>query len=215
MKKVGIIGSGPVGKRLAGGFEKKGYEVLIGSRTPDKLDEWKSEGHTGIKTGTFKDAGKFGEILVLAVKGSAAEKALELAGLDHLTGKIIIDVTNPIADAPPEDGVIQFFTGKDESLMEILQKKFPGALFVKAFNSVGNSDMVDPDFGDLKPSMFIAGDSEKARKEVSGILETFGWEVEDMGTAKAARPIEQLCILWCIPGFRENRWSHAFRLLKH
>ena len=112
------------------------------------------------------------------------------------------------------NGVLQFFTDQNKSLMEILQNKFERANFVKAFSCVGAPLMVDPDFGGPKPTMFIAGNNEKAKGEVKTILDVFGWEVEDMGAAAAARAIEPLCILWCIPGFRENRWRHAFKLLE-
>ncbi len=104
MKKIGIIGSGVVGKVLAAGFNKKGYEVMIGSRSPEKLDELKVGENLSLKTGTFADVARFGEILVLAVKGTAAMSALELAGKENLKNKTIIDVSNPLADAPPEDG---------------------------------------------------------------------------------------------------------------
>jgi predicted dinucleotide-binding enzyme len=109
--------------------------------------------------------------------------------------------------------VLQFFTGHDDSLMEQLQKLAPETNFVKAFNSVGNALMVNPQF-ESKPTMFICGNNDKAKQEAAKILDLFGWEVEDMGKAEAARAIEPLCILWCIPGFRENRWTHAFKLLK-
>jgi hypothetical protein len=132
----------------------------------------------------------------------------------HIAGKIVMDATNPIAEAPPEKGVIKFFTSLDDSLMERLQKLAPEAHFVKAFSCVGNAFMVNPDFGGVKPTMFICGNSEQAKKEVSAILEKFGHEVEDMGGVEAARAIEPLCILWCIPGFLRNQWSHAFKLLR-
>ena len=126
----------------------------------------------------------------------------------------MIDATNPISDTPPTEGVLHFFTDPNQSLMESLQKKFPKAHFVKAFSSVGNAHMVDPDFGGIKPSMFICGDDTKAKGQVGEILTQFGWETEDMGGAIAARAIEPLCILWCIPGFKDNQWNHAFKLLK-
>ena len=131
-----------------------------------------------------------------------------------LEGKTIIDTTNPIADEPPLNGVIKFFTANNESLMERLQKAAPKANFVKAFNSVGNAYMVNPKFNGDKPTMFIAGNSPEAKAQVTEILEMFGWETEDMGLAESARPIEQLCILWCLPGFLRNQWNHAFKLYK-
>jgi 8-hydroxy-5-deazaflavin:NADPH oxidoreductase len=213
-QKIGIIGSGSVGQTLASGFLKFGYEVKIGSRDLSKLAEWKSLAGKGGSVGSFEEAAQFGDIIVLATKGSAALNALHLAGKENLVGKTIIDTTNPIADAPPENGVLTFFTELNLSLLERLQKEFPEIHFVKAFNSIGSSQMINPDFGAEKPTMFICGDNQQSRDEVAHICTLFGFEPEDMGTAQAARAIEPLCMLWCIPGFRENRWSHAFRLLK-
>ena len=124
----------------------------------------------------------------------------------NLAGKPVIDATNPIADAPPTNGVLKFFTNLDESLMERLQREFGNVHFVKAFNSVGNACMVNPQFKGGKPTMFICGNDEAAKKTVSGILDQFGWETVDMGKAEAARAIEPLCMLWCIPGFLRNEW---------
>jgi predicted dinucleotide-binding enzyme len=98
--------------------------------------------------------------------------------------------------------------------MERLQREFPETRFVKAFNSVGNGRMVNAQFEGGKPTMFICGNDESARKIVGEILDQFGWETADMGKAEAARAIEPLCMLWCIPGFLRNEWSHAFKLLK-
>ena len=200
--KIGILGSGEVGKTLARGFAKHGYDVMIGSRK-EKID--------GFNVGSFSDVAKFGDILVLAVKGTAAKDVLELAG--HTDGKIVIDVTNPIADEKPVNGVIKFFTSLDNSLMEQLQTAYPQARFVKAFNSIGNAFMVNPDFKE-RPSMFICGNDSSAKKAVAEILHKFGFDVEDMGHAEAARAIEPLCMLWCIPGLLHNDWNHAFRLIK-
>ncbi len=212
--KIGVLGSGAVGQTLATGFLKFGHLVMIGTSTKSKLSEWLAKSGAHALTGSFEEAAKFGDIIVLAVKGTAALNVLEKAGQANLSGKTIIDATNPIAEASPTDGVLQFFTDINSSLMEQLQSKFASANFVKAFSSVGASLMVNPDFGGTKPTMFIAGNSSSAKSEVKEILDDFGWETEDLGTATAARAIEPLCILWCIPGFRENRWRHAFKLLK-
>jgi predicted dinucleotide-binding enzyme len=212
--KIGVLGSGTVGQTLASGFIKYGNQVKVGTGNPSKLNDWLKNAGPNASVGSFEEAAKFGEIVVLAVKGSAALSVLESSGAANLLNKTIIDATNPIADAPPANGVIQFFTNINSSLMEELQNKYPKANFVKAFNSIGSAFMVNPDFNGLKPTMFIAGNNENAKKEVRGILDKFGWEVEDMGKAEGARAIEPLCILWCIPGFRENRWTHAFKLLK-
>jgi predicted dinucleotide-binding enzyme len=211
--KVGVLGSGDVAKSLAAGFLKHGHEVMLGTRAPNKLADWIAK-NSRAKTGAFADSARFGEVVVLAVKGSAAEDALAGAGSPNLAGKPIIDATNPIADAPPVNGVLKFFTNLDESLMEQLQSKFKDAHFVKAFNSVGNACMVNPQFAGGRPTMFICGNDEAAKKTVSGILDQFGWETSDMGKAEAARAIEPLCMLWCIPGFLRNEWTHAFKLVK-
>ncbi len=208
--KIGILGSGVVAKALANGFNKHGYEVMMGTRDTSKLDELKSI----VKTGSFRDTAAWGEIIVLAIKGTAAEDVLKLAGLDNLKGKTIIDTTNPISDSPPQSGVLKFFTTLEDSLMERLQKLSPESDFVKAFSCVGNAFMVDPSFQDGKPTMFICGNNADSKKQVNDILIEFGWEVEDMGSMEAARAIEPLCILWCIPGFLRNQWTHAFKLLK-
>lgn len=214
MKKIGILGSGIVGQTLANGFIKHGYEVMIGTSDVNKLAEWKSKAGGSAHTGSFGEAAAFGHIVVLAVKGDAANEAVIKAGAINLSGKTVIDATNPIANAAPENGVLKFFTDLNESLLEKLQKAFPGIHFVKAFNSVGNAFMVNPSFPGGKPSMFICGNSQDAKAEVKHILDLFGWETEDMGMAEAARAIEPLCMLWCIPGLTKNQWTHAFKLLK-
>lgn len=212
-KKIGILGTGMVGKVLASGFLKHGHEVMIATRNPEKVAEWLDRNPTG-KVGGHQEVAPWAEVLVLATKGTAALEALALCGSKALAGKVIIDATNPLADAPPDNGVLRFFTTLEDSLMERLQKAHPEARFVKAFNSVGSAFMVDPDFGGLRPTMFICGNDAGAKLEVTALLEAFGWEAEDMGGAEGARAIEPLCILWCIPGFARNQWTHAFKLLK-
>jgi 8-hydroxy-5-deazaflavin:NADPH oxidoreductase len=211
--KVGVLGSGDVARVLAAGFLKHGDQVMIGSRSPGKLDDWVKENPKGA-SGSFSDAAAFGDLAVLAVKGKAALEALRLAGAENLAAKPVIDATNPIEDAPPIHGVLQFFTDHTESLMETLQREFASAHFVKCFNSVGAPCMVNPQFAGGKPTMFICGNNDEAKKAVAGILDQFGWETADMGRAEAARAIEPLCMLWCIPGFQHNDWMHAFKLLK-
>lgn len=214
MRKVGVIGSGIVGQVLANGFDKHGYDVMIGSNTPSKLNDIKAKLNPEVKTGSFEETALFGEMIVLAVKGSAAEAVVKSLATD-IKDKVVIDTTNPIADLPPVDGVIQYFTDLNtDSLMERLQRIAQDTHFVKAFNSVGNAFMVNPDFGGIKPTMFICGNNAGAKKSVTDVLDQFGFETQDLGMATAARAIEPLCILWCIPGFLTNSWSHAFKLLK-
>jgi predicted dinucleotide-binding enzyme len=211
--KVGVLGSGAVGQVLADGFLKHGHEVMRGSRDPAKLAGWKGGAGAQARTGTFAEAARFGECVVLAVKGTAAAAAVEACG-GALDGKPVIDTTNPIADAPPDRGVVRFFTGPNESLLESLQAKAPRARFVKAFSCVGSALMVNPQLPGGKPTMFVCGDDAGAKQQVAGVLDQFGWEVEDCGGAVAARAIEPLCGLWCIPGFLKNDWLHAFKLLR-
>jgi len=211
-KRVGVLGSGLVAQTLAAGFEKHGYEVTIGSRDPKKLAPFASK--EGISAGTFSETAAFGEVLVLAVKGDAALDVLKQAGASHLSGKVVIDVTNPISAEPPQNGMIRFFTGPNDSLMERLQAAFPAARLVKAWNSVGHALMVNPTLKGGPPTMFICGNDAAAKAEVSRILEIFGWSPEDMGWVESARALEPLCQLWCAPGFLRNDWTHAFKVLR-
>jgi predicted dinucleotide-binding enzyme len=213
-KTIGIVGSGIVGQTLANGFARHGYDVMIGTNTPGKRGELTSKTNGKARVGSFEDAAAFGDIVVVATKGTAAEAALTKAGIANLKGKTVIDTTNPIADAPPVNGVLQYFTSQNDSLMERLQRLAPEARFVKCFSCVGNAFMVNPDFNGVKPTMFICGNHDGAKSEVTTILEQFGFDVADMGAVEGARAIEPLCILWCIPGFLSNSWTHAFKLLK-
>jgi predicted dinucleotide-binding enzyme len=211
--KIGVIGTGTVGTTLADGFLKHGYEVMRGSRDAGKLGEWKSKAGPKAHVGSPSETAGFGDVVVLAVKGSAAEEAVAQCG-GALDGKVVLDTTNPIADKPPTNGVVSFFTGPNDSLMERLQKRAPKARFVKAFSCVGAPLMIDPKLAS-KPSMFICGDDSGAKERARGILEKLGWEVEDMGSVEAARAIEPLCMLWCIPGFQRNDWAnHAFKVVR-
>lgn len=213
--KIGILGSGIVGKTLASGFIEHGYDVMVGTRDTSKLEEWKAKVNGKGRVGSFEDAAAFGDMVVLAVKGHAAMDVLKMAGRQNFNGKPVIDATNPIDEKnPPEDGVLNFFTTLKESLMEQLQNAYPEAHFVKAFNSVGSAYMVNPSFEDGTPTMFICGNDAAAKTNVTNVLRLFGFEVEDMGGVKSARAIEPLCILWCIPGMLNGQWSHAFKLLK-
>ncbi|SRR5579872_1362709 len=210
--KVGILGSGEVARALGAGFLGHGHELMLGTRDLTKLKDWQRQ-NPRARVGSFAEAAVFGELVVLAVKGSVAAEVLRAAS-DGLGGKTLIDATNPIADVPPTNGVLKFFTNLDESLMERMQTAFPKVHFVKAFNSVGSPGMVNPQYSGVRPTMFICGDDAGAKQVVGRLLDQFGWEVEDMGAVEAARAIEPLCMLWCIPGFLRNQWTHAFKLLK-
>ena len=210
--RIGVLGSGDVAQTLAAGFLKHGYEVMIGTRDAAKLAKWQSA-NAKAKVGSFSETAAFGEVMVLAVKGSAAEDVLRAAGAENLNQKVVMDACNPIADAPPQNGILKFFTTLEDSLMERLQKEFPKARFVKAFNSVGARQMVNPHYKSGRPTMFICGNDDAAKLEAAQILEQFGWETADMGKVESARAIEPLCMLWCSLGFQHNEWTHAFKLL--
>ena len=214
MQRIGVLGSGNVGTVLANGFLKHGYAVVRGSREPAKLGDWLEQAGPNARTGTFADAARAAEIVVLAVKGEAAEAVLDLAGAQALAGKVVIDTTNPIAASPPVNGVLRYFTTLEDSLMERLQRRMPAARFVKAFSIVGNALMVDPKLPGGPPTMFICGNDDAAKRDVTGILERFGWLTDDLGSVEAARAIEPLCILWCIPGFQGRGWTHALKMLR-
>jgi predicted dinucleotide-binding enzyme len=209
--KIGIIGSGTVAQTLAAGFLDLGHDVLLGTRDPGQLKSFAAE-HPKARLGSVADAAGFAELAVLAVKGSAAVDVVRGVAA-ALAGKTVIDTNNPIADAPPVNGVLPYFTGPNDSLLERLQQACPAVNFVKAFNSVGAAAMVQPKLAGGPPTMFIAGDDATAKAAVSGLLKSLGWDVADMGPAIAARAIEPLCMLWCIPGFIANDWVHAFKLL--
>jgi 8-hydroxy-5-deazaflavin:NADPH oxidoreductase len=212
--KVGVLGSGTVGQTLGAGFLKHGHQVMLGTRDPKKPDVQKwirdTSGATG---GTFEEAARFGELIVLATLGRVVKNVIDLAGTSNFTGKAVIDATNPLSDAPPIDGVLQFITGPNESLAEGVQAKIPGAHVVKAFNSVGATRMINPQYKQGVPTMFICGNNAEAKAKVSRVIKQFGWEPFDCGPIIAARAIEPLCMLWCIPGFQRNQWTHAFKLL--
>ncbi len=211
--KIGVLGSGVVGETLANGFLKHGHEVMRGSRDPGKLAGWEAGAGPKASAGTMPETARFGEVVVLAVKGTAAVATAE-ACASALAGKTVIDTTNPIAEAPPVSGVLQLFTRLDASLMEDLQRRVPQARFVKAFSCVGSALMIDPQLPGGKPTMFVCGNDDGAKRQVTGLLAELGWETEDAGRVEAARAIEPLCMLWCIPGFLRNDWVHAFKVLR-
>ena len=214
--KVAILGSGIVGQVLGAGFLKHGHQVMMGTRNPqqEEVTQWVAQ-TPGASAGTFAEAAGFGELVVLAVLGRVVDQVIQLAGPANLKGKPLIDATNPIADAPPIEGVLQFTTGPNESMAEKLQALVPEMHVVKAFNSVGSGQMINPHYEQGIPTMFLCGNNEAAKGVVSEIIRQFGWEPFDCGGIVAARALEPLCMLWCIPGFRQNQWTHAFKLLTH
>jgi 8-hydroxy-5-deazaflavin:NADPH oxidoreductase len=211
--KIAILGSGTVAQTLGTGLLALGHSLMLGTTQPTKLDAW-AGANPAAKLGSFADAAAFGDIVILAAKGNAAVQVVQAAGPAAMAGKTVIDATNPLNDAPPVNGVLSYFTGPNESLMERLQTAFPALNFVKAFNSVGAPHMVQPKFAGGPPSMFIAGNNVAAKAQVTALLQQLGWDSVDMGGAEGARAIEPLCMLWCMPGLLRNQWGHAFKLLQ-
>lgn len=209
--RIGVLGSGQVAQVLAQGFAAEGHSVRIGSRDAAKLAEFSQK--SGVGAGTFAQVAAESDVVILAVKGTASETVVgELSSV--LAGKTVIDATNPIADAPPQDGILVYFTNANESLMERLQVLAPQAKFVKAFSSVGNGLFIHPKLQGGRPTMFICGNDAGAKAQVKGLLDQVGWNAEDVGTVKGARAIEPLCQLWCAAGFLHNDWAHAFTYLR-
>jgi predicted dinucleotide-binding enzyme len=212
--RVGVLGTGEVGRRLAAGFSSRGHEVVIGSRDPDKpeLREWLAGEGAGIQAGTFAQAAAHGELLVLAVLGDAADEAIAGAGVENFAGKVVIDAMNPLdfsAGFPPKLSI----SGED-SLGEGVQRALPDADVVKAFNTIGNPYFVDPRFSEGKPTMLIAGDDEGAKRIVCDVLADFGWsDVIDMGGIDGSRELEAICIAWVKIGGARGAWDHGFKLL--
>ena len=212
--KIGILGSGIVGQTLGAGLLKYGHQVKLGTRTPDDADVKKWLAATpGATAGTFAEAAKFGDLVILAAKGTVVESVINLAGKENLNGKALLDATNPIADAPPENGIVKYFTGPNESLGERVQALVPNAKVVKSFNSVGFGKMVNPHYEQGPPTMFLCGNDAQAKSQVVEIIRQFGWEPYDVGGITAARALEPLCMLWLIPAFTKNQRTHAFKLL--
>lgn len=212
--KIGVLGTGDVGQRLASAFITLGNDVKMGSRDANnpKAQAWATSAGSRASTGTFAQAAEFGDLVVLATLGAAAETAIDLAGPDTLAGKVVIDATNPLKfaeNAPPS-----LFVGHTDSLGERVQRAAPKARVVKAFNSVGNAHFFKPDFPGGPPDMFICGNDEGAKKTVTGILRDFGWPAVDIGGIEGSRVLEPLCILWVLYGIRTGTFNHAFKLLK-
>jgi predicted dinucleotide-binding enzyme len=210
--KVGILGSGDVGKALGKGFVAHGHDVKIGSREPAKLDAWLKEIGKHASSGSFADAAKFGELLVLATLGKAVENVIKLAGPEAFEGKVIIDATNPLETKPNQ--LPELYVGHTDSLGEQAQRWLPKAKVVKAFNTVGNALMVNPKLAGGPPDMFIAGDDKDAKEKVGAICKEFGWGVVDLGGISGSRMLEPLCLAWVTAGILSGKWNHAFKFLR-
>jgi 8-hydroxy-5-deazaflavin:NADPH oxidoreductase len=220
--KVGILGSGDVGRRLGDGLIELGHMVKIGTRDPnkDEVVQWVSN-HVGGEeeegkalSGTFAEAASFGEMIVIATSWDGTSNAIKMADPKNFAGKEVIDVTNPLdfsKGMPPRLAV-----GHTDSAGEIVQRLLSESKVVKAFNIVGNPHMVHPNFlQGGPPTMFICGNDENAKKTITdSILTPFGWQTIDIGGIEESRLLEPLALLWISYYFRTNNGNHAFKLLR-
>jgi predicted dinucleotide-binding enzyme len=212
--KIGILGTGDVGQKLGGGFVALGHDAKMGTRDPknEKVKAWVAKNGSRASAGTFAEAAGFGELAILATAWSGTENAIQLAKPRNLTGKIVIDTTNPLIfheNAPP--GLALGYT---DSAGEQVQRWLPEARVVKAFNIVGNAHMVNPQFPGGPPDMFICGNDQAARAKVTEICAAFGWPVIDLGGIEGARLLEPLALNWILYGLRSGTWNHAWKLLR-
>ena len=210
--RVGVVGSGQVGRALAAGFAAHGHEVTIGTRDPegnDELQAWAAQ-HDDVAIGTFAAAAEAGEVVVLATRGTAVEEAIQTAGAQRFAGKVVIDATNPLDFSGGGPGLA---VGHTDSGGEIAQRALPDARVVKAFNTVNFGLMADPQLPNGPHPMFIAGDDGDPKATVSDILADFGWNAFDVGGIERSRELESLVILWVAIGQRRGAWDHAFTLV--
>ena len=197
--RIGVLGTGMVGRTIAGRLVDVGHEVKLGSRTADNQSaaEWVEAVGAGASQGTFADAAAFGELVFNCTSGDASIEALRASGADNLAGKVVVDVSNALdfsEGRPPS----LFLTSK-ESLGERIQAAFPDARVVKTLNTVNNEVMVDPAKVPGEHDVFLSGDDDEAKETVRGVLESFGWPTEsivDLGDITTARGPEQYLPLW-------------------
>ena len=199
--RIGILGSGAVGQALARGLASHGHEVRIGTRK-DAVED--------LPVASPAEVAADADLVFLAVLGTAAVDVAEGVRAE-LRGKVLVDTTNPLDFSTGGPGL---FVGHTDSLGERVQQAVPEAQVVKAYNTVGNALMVDPDLPGGPPSMFIGGNSDEAKATVASLLEDTGWDVVDLGGIEASRYLEPMCIAWVLHGARTGSWDHAFRLLR-
>jgi predicted dinucleotide-binding enzyme len=211
--KIGVLGTGDVGKSLGNGFLATGHQVMMGSRSAanEAARGWVKKGGKNASAGTFADAAAFGELVVFATRGVANPDVVAAAGPDKFAGKVVIDATNPLApSAGPPDLAIK---GEDSG-GETLQRLLPRARVVKAFNIVNHSLMFRPDLPGGPPDMFIAGNDAAAKETVTKILGDFGWPAIDLGGIRSARWLEAMCIAWVMACMATQNWRQAFKMLR-
>lgn len=211
--EIGILGAGHVGRALARGLADLGHRVTLGTRTPAHVTTW-SHDNPGIEVSSLADTASGKALLILSVPGTAAAEVVGRVATHIQAETVVIDTCDPFASSEPVDAVLPLFTTSDESLLERLQARVPHARMVKAFNTVGVQYMVQPDFPDGPPSMFLCGDDAAARAIVATIITSLGWEPIDLGSARSARVLEPMASLYCAIGYHSGQWNHAIRVLR-
>jgi 8-hydroxy-5-deazaflavin:NADPH oxidoreductase len=211
--KIGILGTGDVGRVLGGACATLGHDVMMGSRDPNqqKVKDWIAKTGPRAASGTFADAAQHAEVAIVATRWDGTENALKLAGAGNLAGKVVIDATNPLdfSSTPPSLAV----SGAD-SAGERVQRWLPAANVVKAFNTVGNPHMFRPDFPGGPPDMLICGNDAGAKQTVARLLSEFGWPVINLGGIESSRYLEALAMIWILEYFNTKNGNHAFKLLR-
>lgn len=212
--KIGILGTGNVGKALGNGFIALGHEVKMGSRDAqnEKALSWASTSGINASAGTFAEAAEFGDVIVLALNWPGSENAIRLAGPENFAGKVVIDAINPLIFEPAKGPALGI--GHTDSAGEQAQRWLPSAHVVKAFNIIGYAHMFKPDFPCGPPDMFICGNDAAAKQTVTGILKDFGWPAIDIGGIEGSRLLEPMCVLWVGYAFKTGSGNHAFKLLR-
>lgn len=210
---IGIIGSGIVGQQLGLGFIKLGHEVKVGSRDASKLVEWEKNAGEKASKGSFEGAAKFGEVIILATSWSGTQNAISISGKENFNGKVVIDVTNPLdfsEGAPPKFAVELGNSGGEQ-----VQNWLPNSKVVKAFNTISAYTMCNPELEEGAPDLFIAGNDDEAKKTVSSYADKWGWaNIVDLGDISQSYWLETLAMLWINFAFKNNQWTHAFKLLR-
>lgn len=209
--RIAVLGSGVVGKALGSGYARHGHEVCLGTGSPDRDDvrEWAAQ--VGAQARSFAEAAGWGELVVLATLGTATPGLLAHVGPEPFDGKVVIDSTNPLEFV---QGAPALSVGWSDSLGEQVQRALPAARVVKAYNTVGNTLMVDPQLPGGPPTMFLCGNDDAAKQVVTSLLADTGWDVADLGGIEAARHLEAMCMAWVLYGARTGTWGHAFKLLR-
>ena len=207
--RLGILGTGVVGKTIAARLAGLGHEVMVGTRDPEEtmsrnepdaygnppFSVWQEE-HPEVRLGTFAEAAVHGEVIVNATAGAVSLEALELAGEDNLSGKVLMDVSNPLdfsKGMPPTLSV-----SNTDSLGEQIQRRHPGAKVVKTLNTMNAHLMVDPaQLARADHSVFVSGDDAEAKTTVTDLLRSLGWtDIIDLGGITTARGTEMLLPVW-------------------